>query len=71
MTDEELVRFKIAVLREAVAAMESEGPDKIVMMSMEGIDPEFFTFRFSLAGEQLERLDVLFRSYGLEPQVTR
>jgi hypothetical protein len=66
--DRQLVEFKIAVLREAVAALEAEGPDKIVMMEMEGVDPEFFTFRFALTGDALLRLDDLMRSHGFEPK---
>jgi len=62
--DHGLVRFKIAVLREAIAAMEAEGPDKIVMIEMEGRDPEFFTVRFALSGEALERLDLMARESG-------
>lgn len=62
--DHGLVRFKIAVLREAIAAMEEEGPDKIVMLELDGVDPEFFTFKFSLTGDALLRLDDAARESG-------
>jgi hypothetical protein len=66
--DRHLVDFKLAVIRELTAALEAEGSDKVVMIEMEGLDPEFFTLRFSLSGDALLRLDDLMRSHGMEPK---